>query len=435
MRSPSPPGRAFEISVDWLGRDSADPLERATAAEIGVVLPDGRSLTKIEDTFAQTVRQTARLSAYDLASWFAANWWRLRWEAFADTSAWRMAHHMAAVGRGFVWPDIVFVSDGRNVQISARPTAGTAFEPIVYLSGGEETIEAEAFERAVDRFVDVTVARLCSMGLETAELVTAWREVQEERRDPDTSAYRRLEAISGFDPDEAPAALMDERLALARDWGTEAVEDVAAASLPGSVVHLREVLEHARLRTSPAVVPDVAGLRATEAPRDRSAPWTVGYRLAGELRQRYGLGVGPLDDGRMRKLFGFPADSALDDVAIESLPVAFRATGSADELDIHLSASGSNGRRFQFMRLIGGHLTMPAANRFVPATRAATARQKVQRAFAAEFLCPIEGLRESFGTRSPDGDDIDAAAERYGVSSRVVENIWANRRSTASEPA
>ena len=87
------------------------------------------------------------------------------------------------------------------------------------------------------------------------------------------------------------------------------------------------------------------------------------------------------------------------------------------------------------MRLIAGHLTMSAVNRFVPATRAATARQKVQRAFAAEFLCPVDGLRELFGTRSPEGDEIDAAAEHYGVSSLVVENIWANRRWTASIPA
>lgn len=79
--------QGFEISVDWLSRDGADPLERVTAAEIGIVLPDGRNLTKIEDTFAQTVRRTARLSAYRLASWFAVNWWRLRWETFADTSA------------------------------------------------------------------------------------------------------------------------------------------------------------------------------------------------------------------------------------------------------------------------------------------------------------------------------------------------------------
>ena len=424
----------FEIKVDWLGRDSADPLERVAAAEIGIVLPDGRNLTKIEDTFAQTVRRTARLSAHDMASWFAANWWRLRWEPFADTSGWRMAHHMAAAGGGFVWPDIVFASDGRDVQISARPTAGAAFESIVYLTGGEATVDAEMFERVVDRFVGTTVARLCAMGLETVELVTAWREIQDERRDPDMTAYRRLEAISGFNPDEAPASVMEERLALARDWGVEAVEDVVAASLPGATIDLKVVLEGARRRTTPAIVPEAAALRAAEPRHDRATPWAVGYRLADEMRRRCGLGVDPIDDGLMAELFGFSAGAAPTYIGGEPIPIAFRAADSMDALDVHLPASGSNARRFQFMRLIGGHLTASAPDRFVPATRAATARQKAQRAFAAGFLCPIDGLRDLFGVNPPEGDDIDAAAERYGVSSRVVENIWANRRTTASAP-
>lgn len=432
--SPVVTGEEFDITVDWLGRASPNVLERATAADIGIILPNGRNLTRSEDTFAQTVRRTARLSAYDLASWFAANWWRLRWEPSADTPDWRMAHHMAAAGGGYVWPDIVFVSDGRQIQISSRPTTGAAFEPIIYLVGGEATVDAESFERTVSRFVETTVARLCAMGLEDADLVTAWREIEDERREPEAVAYRRLEAISGFDPDEAPAALMTERLALARDWGAEAVEDVVAASPRGAAIDWKGLLEKARRTSSPAVVPDVAYLRAFEAPRDSVAPWTVGYGIADELRSRCGLGVEPVDDGSLAKLFGFHKHEVPDDTAVGSIPIAFRSAGSEDRLDVHLSASSSNARRFQFMRLIGGHLTTSARNRFVPATRAATARQKVQRAFAAEFLCPVDGLRALFGTRSPDGDDIDAAADRYGVSSRVVENIWANRRSPTQGP-
>lgn len=345
-----------------------------------------------------------------------------------------MAHHRAAAGGGFVWPDVAFAGDGRNVHISAHPTAGSPFEPIVYLTGGDATIDAEAFERTVDCFVDVTVARLCATGLETAGLVTAWRGIRDERRDPDTAAYRRLEAVSGFDPDEAPEELMQERLALARDWGTDAVEDVVAALLPGATVDLQRVLEDARRTTDPAVVPDAAGLGLAVATSDRNAPWTVGYRLADELRRRCGLGVDPVDDRRMTTLFGFPAGRAAAPRAVDPVAIAFRVAGSAGDLDVHLSATGTNARRFQFMRLIGGHLTTSSSDRFVPATRAATARQKVQRAFAAEFLCPIDGLREMFGTRSPDTDEIDAAAERYGVSSRVVENIWTNRRSRDPSP-
>jgi hypothetical protein len=67
---------------------------------------------------------------------------------------------------------------------------------------------------------------------------------------------------------------------------------------------------------------------------------------------------------------------------------------------------------------------------WLPATDAATGRQKLQRAFAAEFLCPIAGLARIVGDDTSE-DAIEEAAGRYGVSVLTAWNHLQNSRGKA----
>jgi Zn-dependent peptidase ImmA (M78 family) len=55
-----------------------------------------------------------------------------------------------------------------------------------------------------------------------------------------------------------------------------------------------------------------------------------------------------------------------------------------------------------------------------------TERQKIQRAFAAEFLCPAEGALEQLG-----GDysepAVEQVAEHFDVSTEIVAKLIANQ--------
>ena len=77
------------------------------------------------------------------------------------------------------------------------------------------------------------------------------------------------------------------------------------------------------------------------------------------------------------------------------------------------------GRRFSLARMVADHLVSPSDERLLPATRTVTGRQQFQRAFAQEFLCPYDTLREVVGS-SPSEDDIEYAAEHFEVSTWVV---------------
>ncbi len=77
--------------------------------------------------------------------------------------------------------------------------------------------------------------------------------------------------------------------------------------------------------------------------------------------------------------------------------------------------------------MIADHLLAPASDSWLPATAAHTARQKTQRAFAAELLCPNEALRTFIGDDTSDYA-IEDAADHFSVAvdtvKRQIENHW-----------
>ena len=58
-------------------------------------------------------------------------------------------------------------------------------------------------------------------------------------------------------------------------------------------------------------------------------------------------------------------------------------------------------------------------------TDAGTARQKAQRAFAIEFLCPISAL-ENYLKHDFSEEAVEEAAEYFGVSELAVRSHLAN---------
>ena len=71
-------------------------------------------------------------------------------------------------------------------------------------------------------------------------------------------------------------------------------------------------------------------------------------------------------------------------------------------------------------------------DRWLPATDAKTARQKLQRAFAIEFLCPIQSLTEFLGDDFS-SDATEEAAEHFGVSHTAVETHLVNNGLLSSD--
>ena len=84
-------------------------------------------------------------------------------------------------------------------------------------------------------------------------------------------------------------------------------------------------------------------------------------------------------------------------------------------------------------RLVAALLASHAEEMLLPATRVTTSRQQFQRAFAQEFLCPYDELKETIGTDALDEDDIEYAAYHFDVSTWVVMCTLVNNHALPRE--
>jgi hypothetical protein len=211
---------------------------------------------------------------------------------------------LPAAGYGFLWPQLAFASDGEAVWVSCRRSPALSSEPVRYLSEFEAFVPAREFEQETDAFMDLVLRRLDSMG--ETELHTLWREVLAERADPAQSAARRLEARLGFDPDEAPVALVERFVGLAPQAGPGAADEIApvcAGSHPTDM--LDEVIN---LASRPGILGRVSVPIETIVENGGMPPWQRARRLANAVRELLRLGTQPLDDEALAELLQIRSD-------------------------------------------------------------------------------------------------------------------------------
>ena len=422
------------IEFDWLEREFGSDVDRGFFANIGLAVGD-QFLTRIDDLGAKTVRNHMRGSAFHLATWIAANWWRLRWEPeptfWQKDTDWRMAHSISAAGNGYVWPNAKFASDGDCIEITTLPeTVHARFEPIRYISRVNARISAAEFEQKIDDFMGNIVSRLLSLGIKDNPLSSLWTEILEERRDPDVYRRRKLEAMAGFDPDGAPDELLAELITNESLVGKGALEELAAASRHAVGETLKDILgivpfqgdpSHGGLRIS---VPELDSDQA--AKDDTGLPWQRASKLARYAREHWGLSNLPIGSKELGDLLKVNADVLTAEIPVLTrMPFALQG-GVPGKVDIYVNSARSTTCRFAISRVIGDYLNSKTEERLIPATTAKTARQKFQRAFAQEFLCPFDSLMEKIQTSRPEDDDIAEAAKYFDVSPMMVTTTLVN---------
>lgn len=420
---------SFRIEIDWLeGSDGAAP-ERASFAQIAINV-EQTALTELEDLFARTTRNGLRGPAYDLAMWLTANWWRLRWEPEAQSIDWQLSHVMAAIGQGVAWPNITFASDGAHVLIQVARTNRTPGAPVRYLRAAYRLIDVKSFEVGIDEFIERVLTRLSSLDIADTDLNALWNRLCAERNDLEIVARRRLEALLGFDQDEAPANLLEDLRQVEGEAGQNAIDEIAAAAKTAAVSTVREMLEVTRNAGCAIEVPDVAAICANvrQVTHEFELPWQRAKKAASIARERWRLNTGPISNHRLSEIFSVPED-ILNPAHILQPKIAagLRGDDDADRLKIIIRAKVQTGRRFELVRLAADHIAAASTDRLLPVTAAKTDRQKFQRAFAQEFLAPADELSDQLSGTDFGDDAIDDIAETYGVSSFVVAHALENR--------
>ncbi|NBC34471.1 MAG: hypothetical protein GVY13_17485 [Alphaproteobacteria bacterium] len=416
---------SLEVLTSWENLEFGLPEERACACHLKINLFD-QSLTYVEDLVRHETRNGVHVSAYPLAEWLAWNWWRLRWEPRRATLSWRLAHCLTSVGEGYIWPNITVVSDGERVLISAEPTTGSAAEPIRYLSNHAGVIRADAFEQTIDAFVERTLGRLRDQRIPATDLHTVWAELLDERANSFCAERRRLEAILGFDPDEADTGMLERMAAEGSRYGFSAIEEIAAtASASGhvsTIEQLRDLVAREGAAGNPRETVNVPALADLPAYGSVEA-WRLGVKAANALRESERLGVEPIDNRKLENMLAIRNDSVKKHP--ERKAFAFGFDYGNQERRIVLRSPYEVNRRFEAARLLGDRLFKSGSDELFIAPTTYTYRQKLQRAFAAELLCPVKGAQEMLGDDASD-ERLDDIAEYYQVSDRLVRTLLVN---------
>ena len=421
---------SFSIDYEWLPSTHGDESERWTLADLAISVGSWCG-TEVEDVRAKTVRSSARLSALHLAEWFAANWWRLLWEPRSETYAWRASHRIGNAGHGFIWPDLSFNSDWQSVHVSSRPTASWEAEPIRYLNDFDQFVPIRDFEVGVGDFIDGTIARLSSIQTSQTNLSLLWNEVTRERNDPESFEVRMLEACMGYDPDEAPQSLLVALQQHMGSLGSKAIAEIAAAHKGEAISHMMDLRGSTSRNGVLVQVPRWAHIRdRIMAETDHSAmPWQRAEQAAKIARDVWDLSP-PIPTARFCDLLGISQHGFLEDqttAAWGPFIAGFRDATLSDGFSISLNRKYGASRRFDLVRILADHLVAEEEDVLLPGTHSRTSRQKFQRAFAQEFLCPSDALLEHVTDDFPNSDDVFDASQYFGVSPMVVLTTLVNK--------
>jgi hypothetical protein len=357
-------------------------------------------------------------AARSVARWATNAWWRLCHEPSTwgrPSPDWLRAHML---------PKTEFLGDAAPVvsvlgTTACAGTIGKTFPGVgptlrIFVAGQTAT---ERFCERTDAFVAIVLT--ANPTVQRSNLRAAWGRLRHERSDPYWSRYRKLEALMSYDRGKAPPGVMALLTGeLSNAIGDAACDEVAACAGHLSATSLLEAVSQLVAGPrGPYCAPirfgaDLAGTRPS------ASPWKVGVDLARLCRNAIGSPVGALSNDALADFLGIRVNQLTSNEVSPDLPfsVAVRTSGWS----LNLRRQSLAARRFEAARLLAGMTLFPSRT-LVLSSEAKTEEQLIQRAFASELLVPLETLHGQLnGNFSPSA--IESAAERFGVSSVMVQN-------------
>ena len=414
----------LSFSIDWVASGSPDPVSRDTSAQLAIHLSD-ICLTRNEDVWSKTMRDSIYVSVYPLVLWLAGSWWRLNHEPLPATGirpalSWRMAHELGAAHHGYVWPRILFVPDGESMNLWYEPIS-TPGQSVNYTSVPDvpRSISLAEFQHKTDAFIDEVISRLHATGQSQTELDSLWTLIKEDRNNPECTGIRKLEAQMGFDPEECPQSIIEEALRLQKSTGQAAMSELAPV-FGENVRKISSLGEASGLQGRPQeYFCDRASFRLGQ-------PWEQGMAAAKLLRKKMGLGHERVQDKILLELLGVTESQLSRWSPSENISVAVAKPGPSGSWDMIFRKRHPLSQRFEWARFLGDILSRPIPEEgWLVSSDLTTARQKRQRSFAAEFLCPIDAL-VAFLDEDYSESAQESAAENFQVSEKTVETLLTN---------
>ena len=234
----------------------------------------------------------------------------------------------------------------------------------------------------------------------------------------------------GYDPDEAPDGLLDGLLEYMSSYGAGAIREIAAEHKDKTISHVNDIWEDAQKNDMVVDVPNCDSIRQRLASEssDSDIPWKHATHAAKIVRESWGL-TAPISTDSLCNLLSIQTSRFMTGQNNDrrQLTAGVRSTCVPNKFHISLNSKYVTSRRFGLARLVADHIVTGQEEVLLPVTRSITSRQRFQRAFAQEFLCPFDDLKEYFSAEVPSSDDVYDAARYFDVSPLTIQTTLVNK--------
>jgi hypothetical protein len=434
----------FEIRTEW---EEAEPVRddvlRKTWARIEI-LAGGTPCTRLEDPRSASIRNGVYGPAFPLAEWLVENWWALIHEHRRpmDLSArsggmvgWRRRHCMLFAREGYSLPDLALVREGEAMllHLTADPLTPSNY-PVRFLDNFETRVPWKEVRDGISAFVNRVLDCLgTGEDEDTKRLRRNWNAIAEsDRSERDLCIASARLGLDPYDPDELTSEYVEEIESvfdLPLPARLQMLDSVAAENVRGSAEALKDSLKIVAEQTGPPLdLHRFAGV--THEIRHADQPWMQGFAMAHRFRSIAGLPpeapIGNLRDLLPEWIGWFPffhlIERSLCDKRLNAI-VGCSTTGTPVLVG---PPKHRKEARFRLARAICAFLEGTRAGSPSVLSDAHTFEQSRGRSFAAELLCPADGLRARVSSDSVDGQEIKRLAYAFQVSTFVVAHQLRN---------
>lgn len=403
------------------GATNAISEERATVADFQVFISEQNVTMHFRGNAPATSASIDHVTIplYSLAEGIAHDWWSL----FGGRD---QEFPLIKYRSGFVVPDVRFKFDGSEFEVLA-PQKIYKNPDVRFWAGPNEVLTRAEAEAALSSLVQEVVEHLDTAQVRDSSAALRWARVQESRARPEEAQFCESAGALGLDPyqiADKDAATIDRATSLFAE--RETLDEFLAGARPYTPDSMMDWIIQAEKRPKyKSAVPalrDFVTKAESLAPSKLAEPsWALGYRRARAMRKVMGLSEGNRFGSlkRLAKLFG-ASDSYSPSDAVNGIRAVRQ--DHDDQIFIHLRNHGkaapqARSEVFSFARAIGDAACFPNSGRSSINELHSAYRQASGRAFAAEFLAPIEEIK----SMQKDGRDRISIEEDFSVSANVIE--------------
>ena len=413
----------MRFSTEWLDPGpNVAAEERATLCRFRLYVSD-ENACRFFDPTSNSLCDHVTVPAVHLAEGLATDWWSI----FGGRDR---EHRIRSYRTGFALPDVTLGFDGSTFEVRGEQFA-SANPDVRFWQIGSEGLSRSAAESTLAKFIEEVAGRLATAGLSSSEVALRWSRVSRSIVNPDERAFCEAAGALGVDPyavSEGDAPFIEEAADLfSGEALLELLAGVGSTARGDLLSWVREVEARPREQSCLPELHHITsriGRATSRKPAERG--WATGYRAARAFREAMDAPRGERFDSLsdIARRLGSGGFTCAHGVAGISALVCRRA----DEVRIHVRARGAlewarHAKSFAFARALGDVVCFRDAGRSVVNRLHQAERQAAGRAFAAEFLAPVESVLDMVES----GFDDDDIAGAFSVSPQVIARQIENR--------